>query len=261
MNDFLNKFFITPIYTGEGYNIYNTIAYGLLIAILGWIIYKFLMHEKIKIDFKMFKALIPYVFALAFLHVLSDAGVYPRSFFTVTPGIFILSALMIFPSYFISKWIAKKTRTSWHKPFFIIGVILAVTQGIYYTPRDLSAFLLLALLNIISSGAIIISSIKVPLFRDRLNLSVLVSHMIDSSATIASLEFYGYFEQHVLPSLWINFFGVYSFYILKLIILLPVIYYLSKSKDKDLSNFVKIAFALFGLAAGIRTSLRLVMGV
>ncbi len=261
MGSFFNDYFVKPIITAEGYNVWNTLAYGLLLVGLGYLMYKFLKREKIKIDFSTFKVLLPYVVFAAIIHVLSDSGFYARSFFTVTPGIFLTMALFVFPCYYISKFIGNKSRVAWEKPFALIGIILAFSQAIYYVPRDFNALLLLLGFCLASSAPFFLAGYFIKFFRDKLTLAVLISHMIDSSSTIVSMNYYGYFEQHVVPALWIDTFGTFGFYIFKLIILLPLLYYLSRSEDKELANFVKIVFALFGLSAGLRTFLRLIMGV
>ncbi len=89
--------------------------------------------------------------------------------------------------------------------------------------------------------------------------------MIDASATHVSLTYFNYFEQHVLPNFFIWLFGsTWGFYALKILVLIPVIYYLDKNKTKkneELINFIKSIFIVYGIGTGVRDVLRLIMGV
>ena len=42
---------------------------------------------------------------------------------------------------------------------------------------------------------------------NKFNLSVLTAHLFDASSTFIAVDYYGYYEQHVLPSALTAYFG------------------------------------------------------
>jgi len=103
--------------------------------------------------------------------------------------------------------------------------------------------------------------LKIPLF-SRVNSSILSSHMLDSSATFVSVAFFGYYEQHPVPRLFIEAIGPWTFFILKLAVLLPSLYIIDKyGEEGEFKNFLKIVILILGLAPGMRDAIRLAAGV
>jgi uncharacterized membrane protein len=96
----------------------------------------------------------------------------------------------------------------------------------------------------------------------RVNSSILSGHMLDSSATFVSVAFFGYVEQHPVPRLFIESAGPWTFFALKLIVLLPSLYIIDKyAEDREFRNFLKIVILILGLAPGLRDAIRLAAGV
>jgi uncharacterized membrane protein len=96
----------------------------------------------------------------------------------------------------------------------------------------------------------------------RANSSLLSVHMLDSSATFVSVAFFGYYEQHPVPRLFIDAIGPWTFFALKLAVLLPSLYIIDKYSEKgEFRTFLKIVILILGLAPGLRDSIRLAAGV
>jgi len=96
----------------------------------------------------------------------------------------------------------------------------------------------------------------------RVNSSILSAHMLDSSATFVSVAFFGYYEQHPVPRLFIDAIGPWTFFILKLAVLLPSLYIIDRyAEEGEFKNFLKIVILILGLAPGLRDSIRLAAGV
>lgn len=94
------------------------------------------------------------------------------------------------------------------------------------------------------------------------NAGILVSHLFDASSTFTALTFFGFYEQHVLPNLFIRNlgFGPWVMFPLKIIVVWTVLYYIDKSKeDLFLKRFLKIVILILGLALGIRDFLTVSM--
>jgi uncharacterized membrane protein len=99
-----------------------------------------------------------------------------------------------------------------------------------------------------------------PKYLTRINAGVLWSHMLDASSTFTALTFYGYYEQHVVPTFLIGMSGPWVMFPLKLAVVWGVLYFLDRQKeDAQLKNFLKIIILVLGLALGIRDWLTLGM--
>jgi len=106
---------------------------------------------------------------------------------------------------------------------------------------------------------IIFSLIKWPIE----NKSVSLLHLFDGTATFVSLQYFNYFEQHVLPRWIIGLTGTpFSFVVVKLVVIVLVLKVLDKnSSDKEFNNYLKLIIGILGFATGFRDFLRLVIGV
>ena len=86
--------------------------------------------------------------------------------------------------------------------------------------------------------------------------------MFDASTTFVALQFFPYFEQHVLPGFFISMFGPVAMFFIKLPVVAAVLYYLDKDMNEpEKKNFIKIVILILGLGPGLRNFLRLGMGV
>ncbi len=86
--------------------------------------------------------------------------------------------------------------------------------------------------------------------------------MLDASATWGALSFYGYLEQHPLPRMFTDSLTPAGMFLLKLIVLIPVLYIINKNTEKgDFKNFLMILILILGLAPGLRDMIRLMAGV
>ena len=98
---------------------------------------------------------------------------------------------------------------------------------------------------------------------NRYNLAILYSHMLDASSTYIGVDWFGYYEKHVVPTYLIDLTGTAAImYPLKLLVLLPLLSIIDKYiEDKSLLNLTKLALIVLGLAPAIRNTLRLTLGI
>ncbi|KAF5409966.1 MAG: hypothetical protein C5S43_05585 [Candidatus Methanocomedens sp.] len=105
------------------------------------------------------------------------------------------------------------------------------------------------------------------MFTQRINITILLAHMLDASSTFFGVDFLGYYEKHVVPSFLIDLTGTASImFPLKLIIFIPVIYILDTQFDDDdeskrLRDLVKLTIIVLGLAPATRNTVRMVLGI
>ncbi len=268
MNNIINEYFIKPIINKTGYNPVNTITYGILLIIGTYLLYKLLKKLGYKINEEFLKANIPFILTVSVWHTLTDAGVYPYGFLTTTPGLYLPVISVFLPLIIISKKLESKGIN--YKTIYVNAtIILLISQLILFIKTaiingfNIKALLLVIFYTTISALIIeLISKYWKPL-KNKLNKYMMITQMLDASATHVSIHYYNYFEQHVVPRIIFNIAGgTYSFFLWKALILTIVIIVLDKDKNnKELNNLVRIMFITYGLATGVRDLLRLCLGV
>jgi uncharacterized membrane protein len=177
---------------------------------------------------------------------------YQYNIFNVTPGIYLFVAFLFFICYIIEK------KTKINNLCFYFGVILLLFHVFLLIPFIQYYDRIVIVLYISQVGYLIGSLI----FKDSAQRAAVFSQGFDGAATFIGVEFYGYSEQHVLPSLIGGHFGYIAFFLLKIFISCIVIWLLNKEKiEEDEKHLVVYAIIVMGLAPGIRDTLRMAAGV
>ena len=111
------------------YTLTKTLALGITLVLLTYLFYYLFRRLKIKINEKWITVSFLWVLFAAFVRVSEDMGVYPNSFFTVSPGILITLSLIIAPLFFVSYFLDKKYKIKMElslSTFAIVGIILHI---------------------------------------------------------------------------------------------------------------------------------------
>lgn len=236
-----------------GYTPFNTLLYGLLLIIAIYIIYIILRKLKVKIDHRLALAVSPFVVWGATLRVMQDAGILSGYLF-VTPGIYIFVFSIVLAILLVSVFFDRKKNIPYFKTLFLSGVLLV-------------AFTLPSINIININGMLLVLAFFLPwpilLFFVKkwgiVNRLVLMLHMFDASATSVSMQFFGYGEQHILPTYLINIFGPLSFIPIKLVAIVVVLIMIDKfSDDKEFNLYLKLCIGILGAATGSRDFLALI---
>ena len=257
--DFIQNYFITPIQTDGGYNLINSVVYAIIALILLYGVYKILDKQKIEIDFKFFLAVLPFVILGSFTRSLVDFNKLPYSFWTVSPGIYLIIAGIFLAVLALSIFLQKQINIWYWQTSLISGSIILTGLIIYVTP-------LIKLHNLLFGGAVITLAISASallyfIFKNLklewaqgLSFIIFPAHMLDASSTFIAVDFLNAVEKHPLPVLVNTLANTAAImYILKLIVLIPVAYLLFKDiEDKNMRNFFIVAIAVLGLAEGLR---------
>jgi len=105
-------------------------------------------------------------------------------------------------------------------------------------------------------------------FCSGVNLALVFGQFTDASATFIAIDYYSYWEKHVLPGFLIGLTDTAAvMFLLKVIALFLAIYVLDIYLKDELKKYhkiiplIKIAVMVLGLAPGTRDMLRLAMGV
>jgi len=260
ITEFIRTYFVDPYVLGTGYNPVNTLVLGIGLVTLVYLFYEYIVPKfNLKLDSKLMLALAPFIAFIAFLRVYGDVG-YFSNILLKTP---IVELLFGIPIFFFVLLLQKKSKNyvlkSWQ-----IAAVLCVTQIIFFRINNPTGFGYLLLFFSISGALVYFLSKNLDFLRDKLSQYVMFSHMIDATATFVTLQFFShrFFEEHVLANSFISIFGPIGMYVMKFLVLIPILYIMNRYEvEENFNNLLKIVFIVFGLAAGLRSAMLLVITI
>ena len=250
--EFLNEHFLTPLC--KYYTPVNTITYGIILVLAVYGTYKLLQKLEIKIDKGFFIGVVPFIIYGGWTRALRDheLGIYTNALFC-TPFIYFFVFAIALGSLLLGVFLEKKTKFAYYKTMAAIAAMFLIYNIILTRISNLLGFGLILLL--VGIWAAIFFGIHK--FRPNLlsfeNAGIISAHLFDASSTFTALTYFGYYEQHVLPTFLINIFGPWIMFPLKIIVVWLVLNVLDKeTKDIFFKNFLKIVILILGLALGTR---------
>ena len=295
MADFFQTYYIDPIIYNTGYNIVNTVTYAIILVAAVILTFRMLKKLGVAIDRNFFFGIMPFIAlgsvlrgwedlleatkaSAAFLDsplrafILVDAQGVPRNLLLVSPIMYITVFAIALSSLLLALALQKLRKIDYHKTWFSTGIIIIAVALSQLKFTDF--FAMSMMLSIAAVWAMAFFAVKKLGIKNRIhtierlftkeNQFILSIHMFAASTTFVALQFYPYFEQHVLPGFLISIFGPAAMFVLKLIVVSLVLFYIDKDfskKDAQKKNFIKIAIVILGLGPGLRNFLRLGMGV
>lgn len=249
---FLNNYFVSPIFNGNGYNIYNTLVYGLILVGFIVLLDKIFKKYKFKIDSKFIVYTLPYVLMGSLFRVIEDAGIVD-SYLFVTPFTYFLTFTISVCFLLITKKLIDDYKAYWGT----IGIIIDIYLISLLSFPNIGSFL--SVLKYFTPWVILFLIFKPKI--TNINFIALLSHILDATTTFVSISFFGYIEEHVIPSFLIRNYGPFSFYLAKIPVVLLAIYLIDKEKDENTRNLLKLVLIVIGLAPALRNLVRLIAGV
>ncbi len=288
----------TAYYNGvkasEGYTLESEITYGLILVIAIFGIYKLLKKYDIKIDWRFALALMPHILFGPASRVLEDTEYFsePFVYWFISPLIYFQIAayalFFLFLGYYLEKKYKKPKITVNGVLFsgglvcllpslFLISIWLLGYRWSETTGVRFDVFLIVTGLIVLIVGLVYLfarrfsSNEKIAAYRNPLNLSMLVGHLLDGLTSYISInDPFGmglsYAEKHPASNMLLNAWGP-LFPIVKFVLIIVVIYVfdvLYKSELKNYQRFVnllKIGILILGFSPGLRDILRVTMGV
>ena len=248
------------------------LVYGAIMLFLAFfVIFPLLDRRGIKFNDRFFLALLPYILFGSALRVLKDMDFLPSSwnplelaYYFVTPGIYLLIAVLTILCLLISLAVSKKFGTGFCRTFAAIGLALAapiVLFELLHFQAWLGVFAVIALLLAIVGVLIFIfKKLNWVILQDNLNRLAIASQVMDGSATFVATQFFFCGEQHPLSSFFLDLFPL-SFIFVKIALVLVILHYVDTNiKNKNLAGFIKIVVATLGFATGLRDLLTLGVG-
>ena len=249
------------IYLHPGYTVLNTVVFGIILGISILLIIKMFKYIK-KDPADLMIPLVPFIFFGSSARALVDNNIYPLTYLLVTPGIYVLTGLMAIITVLAAVFIERKTNFDFRYTIFAVGAVLCVPNIVFMGHVNFIAAIQVVGVWVIISGVFILLRNKWALIKDKFNLSVLMAHLFDASSTYIAVDFYGYNEQHVLPSALTGLVGsAIVMFPLKIAVILGALYVIDTYiEDKTVANMLKLAIFILGLAPGLRNFLSLIMG-
>ncbi len=276
MENFIYQYYVEPIWNHSGYNIVNTLTYAIIAIIAIYLIYR-LIKTKIEINRNFMEGTLAFVLFGSTLRVVTDSvdggvftpitpihsllienHVYDYGYLTVSPGIYVLTAVLFLASLLICH---KRKRMDQLK-YFGLGLFL---------PHML---LLLPLMKyaIYAIPVIILAAIPAYLayryFKESYLAGIVGAHALDGAATFFVIDIFSgisgiiYSEQHVIPSLIGSGTGTYFiFFLVKVAIAAGAAYVIQKEKlELNEKYYLAVVLMIMGLAPGLRDILRMMVG-
>lgn len=261
VTDFLSSYFFS------GYTVFNTVVYGIILIIAIFGIIKLFEHYKINPTDLIFP-LIPFIFFGSGVRSLVDNGIYPYNWALITPGIYFIVGGTAIATLLFSIYLQRWKDIDFRYTIFIIGLIIAITTLSNVFKVNLIAIIQILIFWGLFTLIFVIIGRFWPLFdigrySGKINLSIISAHLFDASTTFIAVDYYGYFEQHVLPNSIYGLTGTaITMFPLKIIIITLGLYLVDKYiGDEVIGGTLKLTIFILGLAPGVRNFLSLAMGV
>jgi uncharacterized membrane protein len=264
----INRYYIDPIVYDTGYNPVDTATWAIILglALLGLI--SLFRQLELQIDERLILSTIPYIFAGASLRVIEDAELVrePWKYLLITPMIYLLVFAVALSALLLTRWLGGR---EFYRTYAAIGglwtlVNLAVLVWMGFA--NLWVIFAVFFLGTAMAGSIYLLRLIFPTFgflEDRYNLAVIYVHMLDASSTFLGVDWFGYREEHVIPTYLIDLTGTAAvMFPLKLLILLPALAAIDRyAESPSLRYLLKLTLIVLGLAPAVRNTMRLALGV
>lgn len=280
----INEYFIAPMVEKTGYNEINTLVYAIIAISFAYLIYKTFTMKGIKFNKEFILRVIPFILLGSTMRVVTDSvdtgrmlgyegffqpvyelilnsGIYNYGFITITPGIYVLIGLFTIVAIYLSYHFKKENYGSYVAlGLFLLHFLILIPM---FTHILYGVLVLL--------GVILVVGIYLH-FKKTSNLEahwyILLAQTFDGMSTFVTLDIFNafngikYAEQHVVANVLSGMFGetMIPFLLVKIILSIGIIFFLEKEKNENERNFIALLVIIFGLAPGIRNTLRLICG-
>ena len=245
----------------SGYTVFNTVVYTLILVAFILAIIK--MFRKIKIDpISIMFSLIPFIFLGSSTRALVDNGIFPKTVFLITPGLYIFIGLVTIASLLFSIFLYNRKSIDYRITLFSIGIVLIVPNLIFIPHINWVPVFYVLAIWIFATLIFFALSYFISFFKDKINLAILSAHLFDASSTFVAVEFFNYSEQHVLANaLYQQFHTSLTMFPMKIIVIVAVLYIIDQYfEDETIKSLLKLTVFVLGLAPGLRNILTLAIG-
>lgn len=243
----------------SGYNLVNTLVYGLLLGILGLLAIKVLRKTKfkIKIDNRLYSSITPYIILASIIRVLIDSGTIPFSLFLVGfLGIVTFGGLFLF-LLVISLLVQRRWEIGYHKPMLFLGMILVSFTLPWIRISNPKVFITLPFTLLLTTPLLLAQKSWQFLSKNLLPLS---SNIFNSVTNFVG-SYFGYGQKHVVQRFWVSTVGnPLAILGINILVAFPILYGL-ELLEEDYRRIGRLIIFALTLGSGLRNLLRIGMGV
>jgi uncharacterized membrane protein len=240
---------------------------GILIVVI-WILLK--VFSKIKLDKKFVYAISPYILVGVLIRVFADTGTVEfNQWWSVTPGVYILAMLIAWTGVGIGYAVQKVTKIGYHITSFVLGTAFALLlfwKLCEYMVNPATIFFTLAMTLSLTFSVYALSVLfKSKLFQNKYNLLIMFGHLLDGSSTFIAHDYYGFYEEHILPNIFIDLAGDTAAVMIpiKIIIVTLTLYFMQKwyneepktERNRTIYIMLKLLIFIVGFGPGARNTL------
>ena len=287
ISDFIYKYYIDPIKTGQAYNIVDTLTYAIILVIGVYVLYRWLSASTcmtdagFRFDADFILATGPDVILGGLVRVIEDTGMIASDwrYLLVTPLIYFVLFFFVISMMFLSRYLTVRGITGNFIRFYafagitamVIASLILLAFGMTHYGVDLVILSVIPLMAV-TATAIVWAVMRYALawgyVSDPLYLVLLFGQLLDASATSYGIDLHPhvqYVEQHVVGSTLIAMTGTaFVMFPLKLIVLFPAVYVMQmyrKEANPAFWHLVLLAMIVVGFAPGVRDMVRMVLYV
>ncbi|MEM2138326.1 MAG: DUF63 family protein [Candidatus Anstonellaceae archaeon] len=293
MQELVQKYFIDPIWQRSGYNTINTLTYAAIALVSLYLIWRFMKSKKFDFSSREFllsvAAFVLFGSTARVVTDLSDAGaitaaalqggflggiysaldssgIFHYGYFTVTPGIYVVTAALLLLSIAVGRLANKPMLPAY------AGFVLWLPCFLLIVPF-MSQFTYVALaIALAAAGSYTAYFLLERVGGHTLDLHgklAVAGQAFDGAATFVILDVFGpaigkgYFEQHVLSGGigTATPLGYFLFFLVKVSLAALIVHFVGKERMDDSDRaLVLIVVAIMGFAPGIRDALRMLAG-
>ena len=264
----ISKYYIDPIIHDTSYNPVDTITWAIILGLTILVLIKLFRIFGQDVDEVLVLCTIPYILAGSSLRVIEDANLVmaPWKYLLITPLIFFLVLVVTVVCLIFARRIWGKEFCRNYATLGLVWTIFNLTLLFTVGFKNAWVIITVFLLGSTLAGGIMLIRRGLPglsFLDDRFNFMIIYVHMLDASSTYIGVDWFDYYEKHVVPSYFIDLIGsAVIMFPLKLLILLPVLSMIDKYlEDPSLRNLTKLTLITLGLAPAVRNTLRLALGV
>lgn len=268
MHPWIYEYYIDPIVYDTGYNPVNTVTWALVLGLMLMMVMRLFRRLDIRIDERFVLSTTPYILAGASLRVVEDANLLaaPAKYLLITPLIYFLVAAAALSVLVFSRWAMKERYLA---GYAVVGIFWTGINLIALVSKGTESLLAPAAIFALGSAAALMvwaagSRLSFRFLSNRLNQLILWAHMMDATSTYVGVDWFGYYEKHVLPNFLIDLAGTaLVMFPLKLLIIIPILALIDGGlrDDPSFKNLTLLALLTLGLAPALRNTIRLSLGI
>lgn len=252
-----------------GYNIFNTLSWGILAAVFGYLIYREFDRRDISFTPETVVASVPFILMGGMLRFIEDTGaiVFSLRPFLITPVIYFVIAGIYVISFIGAIKISDKHGRDRDRTLMEIGILFLAPVAFYTLYLLFSLGINWSLLLISILIPVVLTTGFYWLFRDTgfgetLYYLIAFSQFFGGAVSMVSVS-QGYEQKQLVAQASTQIFGSPGILLVKTVLLAAVLYVLKDmERDDEITKAILVlALTVVGLATGVRVLLRLIAGI